>query len=1100
MRRRPASAVERRMDVEGHARQSEGARRRPASAVPAAKSEAPPPRGSARQRATRPASATFSTRTPDFMDPPSSLPLRPASAFRFSSREEARGGRRRPSSSLTSYRKDPAWEAMEAKEGGQSFAYTPFFDTVDAEVKSKIADGSNALRLKIQSAMANLYMSRDEPEASTDDLVYQDLTKEMTRDLLIAQLEDEIRYLQLVQTDLERERVESLQELRAHKWRLSHKLSKVEKLNVFLRETMITGTFEPTKMDEIDQHAVTSSHDGPIPRTLLLHDAINKNNPNKQTFHRIINPTPLPLSLSSHTPLLNLWIAYVPDASCLTRETSLRAQLVKLQGSELDTIQHWRDLKRILSSGDHRRRLKAMGCSGVMELMTKKGKQHKMHASLSMEMLKKHADKSNPLVISDKASQLSDEQTEEKIHNMTILTAKLTEKNGEGKLPADEEDDPTTFDAVLMELNNQSSRNAEAAAEHAAEDVAEGENREGQNAGVEGQGSIDLSLFKEILQSKEGEKGGAVVVQKHKDTRRRQTVQQQVQRLLRGQEALSKFQEVVASLDLQTRLDMIEEVASNLVGVGMVIRLMDAMRRIVHDSGVDETLVLLNLQQAIMQLVHAGHVRMWLTDERNSKIWEWTASNPEGQQQRSFTNAEVASGEESVHVRKRQVKPGIAADVARTGMGINIPFPAVQSKSFSIEVDRLQGENARTIMCEPIRHGGQVVAVIQCYNKVSPSGEEPFTRVDELLVRSIGELAGGLIHKCSQLKTLLEASRKALHVSSLTRHYPFNYQDLFLLAHAYTRDMMERVEATHCQLYVSSVLDNNRKFLWSFSPAGLGEPLVIPHGVGVAGWVAEHEEAVRSEDVRADPRFAEEVDFVYLSLKKHKEEGEEGKEETHGLLALPLFNLDGSLLGVCSFIDKKGGGTFTEMDEQVTRVSKRMMEIVVNTSLANHSHFFAQETVFEALFQLKRLTECDRAMLMVSETKRSSRMRKKQLRLAAHSDSFIYERKEQSLSLPIADGLFGYVARTGFDIVIPDAQVDPRFNRLLDRQLDYSTTSLMCIPVPHHDSEESILGVLVLSNKSNARAFTPMDIAAAHVMRRCISYLYSNSIKDKPTG
>lgn len=64
---------------------------------------------------------------------------------------------------------------------------------------------------------------------------------------------------------------------------------------------------------------------------------------------------------------------------------------------------------------------------------------------------------------------------------------------------------------------------------------------------------------------------------------------------------------------------------------------------------------------------------------------------------------------------------GIAADVARTGIPINVPFPAVQCQSFSIEIDRLPGENARTVICEPIRHEGSIVAVTQSSPPQPPS-------------------------------------------------------------------------------------------------------------------------------------------------------------------------------------------------------------------------------------------------------------------------------------------------------------------------------------------------------------------------------------------
>ncbi len=127
-------------------------------------------------------------------------------------------------------------------------------------------------------------------------------------------------------------------------------------------------------------------------------------------------------------------------------------------------------------------------------------------------------------------------------------------------------------------------------------------------------------------------------------------------------------------------------------------------------------------------------MRLWLVDEANSQIWEWRPRERHPVK-RSLWAAEQGAGDNDGGLAaerlaragfpppggggrggpgggaaaggggagggggtggaggggkrggaQRPRKPGIAADVARTGVAINIPFPAVQSESFSIEV------------------------------------------------------------------------------------------------------------------------------------------------------------------------------------------------------------------------------------------------------------------------------------------------------------------------------------------------------------------------------------------------------------------------------
>jgi signal transduction histidine kinase len=74
----------------------------------------------------------------------------------------------------------------------------------------------------------------------------------------------------------------------------------------------------------------------------------------------------------------------------------------------------------------------------------------------------------------------------------------------------------------------------------------------------------------------------------------------------------------------------------------------------------------------------------------------------------------------------------------------------------------------------------------------------------------------------------------------------------------------------------------------------------IPRGKGIAGWVAEHEQAVLVPDVTKDPRFYPEIDRITGI-------------ETRSILAVPL-KARSKLIGVLEVINKEDGSCFTEED------------------------------------------------------------------------------------------------------------------------------------------------------------------------------------------
>jgi phosphoserine phosphatase RsbU/P len=74
----------------------------------------------------------------------------------------------------------------------------------------------------------------------------------------------------------------------------------------------------------------------------------------------------------------------------------------------------------------------------------------------------------------------------------------------------------------------------------------------------------------------------------------------------------------------------------------------------------------------------------------------------------------------------------------------------------------------------------------------------------------------------------------------------------------------------------------------------------IPHGSGIAGWVASHGRPLLVNDVKKDKRFLGDI--------------AEGKFQTRNLLCVPLINSAGEVIGILEAINKKHSGTFDDVE------------------------------------------------------------------------------------------------------------------------------------------------------------------------------------------
>ncbi|MCB4757284.1 MAG: GAF domain-containing protein [Elusimicrobia bacterium] len=97
----------------------------------------------------------------------------------------------------------------------------------------------------------------------------------------------------------------------------------------------------------------------------------------------------------------------------------------------------------------------------------------------------------------------------------------------------------------------------------------------------------------------------------------------------------------------------------------------------------------------------------------------------------------------------------------------------------------------------------------------------------------------------------------------------------------------------------------------------------VPVGRGIAGWVAEHGEAVLINDVKSDTRFTGQID---------KSSG----FTTRSILAVPM-KVDNELIGVCEALNKIGG-PYTEEDQKILNQLASLAAATLNNARLSEDH------------------------------------------------------------------------------------------------------------------------------------------------------------------
>ncbi|MDQ2950820.1 MAG: GAF domain-containing protein [Chloroflexota bacterium] len=139
-----------------------------------------------------------------------------------------------------------------------------------------------------------------------------------------------------------------------------------------------------------------------------------------------------------------------------------------------------------------------------------------------------------------------------------------------------------------------------------------------------------------------------------------------------------------------------------------------------------------------------------------------------------------------------------------------------------------------------------------------------------------------------RLQAMLDITRRLTSVTDI--------DELLTMMAESTADLLAADRAT------IFVVDRAREELWSRVALGTAE-IRLPLGTGIAGAVANTGKTINLPDAYEDPRFNPDPD---------KESG----YHTKSLITLPMKGNEGRVIGVFQVVNKRGGGPFTEGDEE----------------------------------------------------------------------------------------------------------------------------------------------------------------------------------------
>lgn len=94
--------------------------------------------------------------------------------------------------------------------------------------------------------------------------------------------------------------------------------------------------------------------------------------------------------------------------------------------------------------------------------------------------------------------------------------------------------------------------------------------------------------------------------------------------------------------------------------------------------------------------------------------------------------------------------------------------------------------------------------------------------------------------------------------------------------------------------------------------------------------------------------------------------------------------------------------------------------------------------------------------------------------------------------IALGEGIAGWVAANREPVMVNDAHFDSRFSPSVDRDFDFRTRSMLCVPIIYADN---VLGVIQALNKLDGEEFSEGDLALFGVVAQLAAAAITNMTK-----
>jgi len=239
-----------------------------------------------------------------------------------------------------------------------------------------------------------------------------------------------------------------------------------------------------------------------------------------------------------------------------------------------------------------------------------------------------------------------------------------------------------------------------------------------------------------------------------------------------------------------------------------------------------------------------------------------------------------------------------------------------------------------------------------------------------------------------------------------------------------------------------------------------GNAIVVPLQMGIVGAAIIQRKMLNIVNAHQHPYFNANID----GMTGYK---------TDSVLASPIIDSNGMVLGGVELLNKKTGRFTKEDEESFTAAAQRLAGLI-------HEGVLDTQHACDEMAVLRGQIGFDRSSVFVTD-KASGQL------AALYSEGL----ERQKITLIIKLGIAGLAALTNQTLLIPDVASDQRFDSSFDKRTGYCTRNILCVPLQGSSGEA--LGAIQAINKLSGD-FDEQDVEMLASIAGIVSIAIENAM------